>query len=76
LIHVQNERRKIALDRENRFEMVLQRLVDYKEFFVSAACFGPKKFNKKGASKKLKENLKKMFPKKKRQEETVALIKS
>jgi len=56
--------------------MVLQRLVDYKEFFVSTACFGPKKFNKKGAPKKLKENLKKMFPKKKRQEETVALIRS
>lgn len=77
LIYVQNERRKISLDRENRFEMVYQRLADYKEFFMLPQCFGSKKAKyKKGAPKKIKENLKKMFPKKKRLEETVKLIRS
>ena len=41
--------------------------MDYKEFFVSTACFGAKKGKyKKGEPKVIKENLKKMFPKKKR----------
>ena len=57
--------------------MVYQRLADYKEFFVSPVCYGAKKAKfKKGAPKKIKENLKKMFPKKKRLEETVKLIRS
>lgn len=64
-------------DRENRFEMIYQRFLDLKEFLVGPACYGAKKSKyKKGPPKVVKDNLKKMFPKKIRHRETIALIKA
>ena len=58
--------------------MVYQRLADYKEFFMSNLCYGSKKAkNKKGNPKIIKDNLKKMFPKKgKKSPDAIELIKS
>ena len=78
LLYVQEQRRNIQTDRDVRFEMVYQRLSDYKEFFMSNLCYGSKKAkNKKGNPKQIKDSLKKMFPKKgKKAPDAVALMKS
>jgi hypothetical protein len=56
--------------------MIYQRLADYKEFFCSAVCYASKKNKKKPNPKAIVSNLKKMFPKKKRNEVSVEILKS
>ena len=57
--------------------MIYQRFLDLKEFLVGPACYGAKKSKyKKGPPKVVKDNLKKMFQKKIRHIETIALIKA